>query len=136
MLHAQLFLNSTLEAEKIDVSILSAVVTVFMHSSLLWKDDLSPSGLAFSVLTSLNILKPNILRKGIILDYLTKHDMSSALLEKLTKMKVLYPVDIEGLVYRIQALYELVKLFFNEQTFSEQGFKALRNLVMNHCQLL
>ena len=77
VLNAQIFLNSLFEAESLDASVSSAVTSSFMHGSLLWKDELTPSGLAASVLSSQDIIKSNLLEEGIVLDYSTKHEIIS-----------------------------------------------------------
>lgn len=125
VLNAQIFLNGLMEANGVDISVSPAVTTALMHGSLLWKDDLTPSGLASSVLTSQGVLKANDLTEGIVLDYSTKHDMSAAALEKLTKTQVVFPPDIPQMLERIKALQILAALLFGERSFLDQGLTGL-----------
>ena len=61
--------------------------------------------------------------EGIVLDYLTEYEMSAVSLENLIKTQILFPVDITGLLDRINALYCLVVVFFGKQSHPKQGFK-------------
>ena len=136
VLNAQIFLNSLFETEGLDMFASSAIMLSFMHGSLLWKDDLTPSGLAASVLSSQDIIKPNLLEEGIILDYSTKHEMSSSSLEKLTKTQVVYPKDIIKMLDRLKAIHILSKLFFGERSYLENGLKNLVIKCDNNKQML
>ena len=125
VLNAQIFLNSLFDSKKIEVSASLAFTSALMHSSILWKDDLTPSGLASSVLSSQGVLRSNDLDKGIVLDYSTKFEMSSVLLEKLTKLQVIFPVDIHLMIKQLKGLNVLLVLFFGERSFLSQGLKIL-----------
>ena len=76
-LNAQIFINSYLENLKIEVSVSAAVTTSLQHGSFVWYNSLTPSGFASSVLTSMEIMRPDLLHEGIVLDYSTKHEMSA-----------------------------------------------------------
>ena len=124
------------EADRIEVSVSSAVVTSLMHGSILWKDTMTPSGLASTVLSSLDIVCANTLHKGIVLDYSTKYEMSAVSLEKLTKTQVVLPKDITGMLDRVNALYCLIVLFFGKLSHPEQGLKKFINRCESNRQLL
>ena len=49
ILNAQIFLNSIFEEENLDISVSSALTSSLLNGSVLWKDCLTPSGLASSV---------------------------------------------------------------------------------------
>ena len=136
VLNAQIYLNSHLESLKIECSVSSALTTSLMHGSLLWASSLTPSGLASSVISSLDIIRNDILQEGIILDYSTKHEMSSKSLEKLTKTQILFPSDIDSSIERLRALQALVELFFGALSFPSQGLKKLVHLCSDHKRLL
>ena len=136
VLNAQIYLNSLLDSLKIECSASSALTTSLMHRSFLWASTLTPSGLASSVISSVDIIRTDALQEGIILDYSTKHEMSSKSLEKLTKTQILYPVTIDAAIERIRALHALVELFFGKLSFAEQGLKKLVNLCTDHKRLL
>ena len=105
-------LNIQLEIEGIKCSVSSAVTETLLYSRFLWKNTLSPSGLAASVISSENIFPTDTLHEGMVLDYSTKFDMSAASLGKITKTKVVFPVDAEELIHRLQGLHIYQKLFF------------------------
>ena len=65
-------LNSLLETEGIECSVSAAVATTLLYGSFLWKDSLSPSGFAASVLTSEGVLRSDTLHEGMVLDFLDK----------------------------------------------------------------
>ena len=136
VLNAQIFLNSLLDSLKIECSASSALTTSLMHGSFLWASTLTPSGLASSVISSIDIIRTDALQEGIILDYSTKHEMSSKSLEKLTKTQILYPATIDAAIERLRALHALVELFFGKLSFAEQGLKKLVNLCTDHKRLL
>ena len=69
-----------------------------------------PSGLASSMISSNDIISNDMLYEGIVLDYSIKHYILDDSLDKLTKKQVLYPTDIESMIYRIDALTALVDL--------------------------
>ena len=101
VLNAQIFLNSLLDSLKIECSISSALTTSLMHGSFLWASTLTPSGLASSVISSIDIIRTDALQEGIILDYSTRHEISSKSLEKLTRTQILYPATIEASIERL-----------------------------------
>ena len=96
VLNAQIYLNSWLESERIECQVSSALATSLMHGSFLWASSITPSGLASSVITSLDTIRGDTLYEGIVLDYSTKHEMSASSLEKLMKTQILFPSDIES----------------------------------------
>ena len=124
-LHAQVMLNSLFEAEGVDCSVSAAVATTLLYGSFLWKNPLSPSGLAASVLSSEGFMRSDTLHEGMVLDYATKFDMSTASLSKLTKTQVLFPVDLEELTHRIRGLQLLAALFFKRNGYMSQGLKQV-----------
>ena len=128
-LHAQVMLNSLFEAEGVDCSVSAAVATTLLYGSFLWKNPLSPSGLAASVLSSEGFMRSDTLHEGMVLDYATKFDMSAASLSKLTKTQVLFPVDLEELTHRIRGLQLLAAFFFKRNGYMSQGLKQ----VVNYC---
>ena len=65
ILNAQIFLNSIFEEENIDISVSSALTSSLLNGSVLWKDCLTPSGLASSVLSLDDIIKSNRLLQKI-----------------------------------------------------------------------
>jgi hypothetical protein len=136
VLNAQIYLNSHLEALKIECSVSSALATSLMHGSLLWVNSLTPSGLASSVISSLDIIRADVPQEGIVLDYSTKFEISSKSLDKLTKTQILFPSDIEASIERLRALHALVELFFGPLSFASQGLKKLVHLCIDHKHLL
>ena len=120
-LNAQIYLNSYLEAREIECTISSALATVLMHGSLTWSNEITPSGLAASVISSRDIINNDTLYEGIVLDYSIRHEISSESLKKLTKTQVLYPTDIESMIYRLDALTALCELFFGESSLIYKG---------------
>ena len=125
-LNAQIYLNSFLEAWEIECTISSALATVLMHGSLTWSNEITPSGLASSVISSRDIINIDTLYKGIVLDYSIKHEISNKSLKKLTKTQVLYPTDIESMIHWLDALAALCKLFFEEVSLI---YKALDEFI-------
>ena len=136
VLNAQIYLNSLFDSKQIECAVSPALTTSLMHGSFLWASTLTPSGLASSVLSSLDVIRADTLQEGIILDYSTRHEMSSKSLEKLTRTQVLYPATIEASIERLRALHALVLLFFGKLSFPEQGLKKLVNLCSDHKRLL
>ena len=120
-LNAQIYLNSFLEAREIECTISSALATVLMHGSLTWSNEVTPSGLASSVISSRDIIHNDTLYEGIVLDYSIKHEISGESLKKLTKTQVLYPTDIESMIHRLDALAALCELFFGETSLLYKG---------------
>ena len=51
------------------------------------------------------------LHEGMVLDYSTKFDMSTASLIKLTRTQLVSPVDAEKLIHRLQGLHVLTIFF-------------------------
>ena len=135
-LNAQVLLNSLFETENIECSVSAAVATTLLYGSFLWKDTLSPSGFAASVLSSEGVLRLDTLHEGMILDYSTRFDISSSSLSKLTKTQVLFPSDIDELVHRVRAFQVLAAFFFKKNGFLSQGLKRVVNFCMDNKMLL
>ena len=108
-INAQVMLNSQFEIEGVDCSVSSAVTATVLYGRFLWKNLLSPLGLAASVISSEVIFRTDTLHEGMVLDYSTKFDMSEALLIKLTKSQVVFPVDAEEFIHCLQGLHILFK---------------------------
>ena len=136
VLHAQVLLNSELEAAKLDCTISPAVATSLIHGGFLWSSPLTPSGFAASTITSEGILRTDTLHEGMVLDYSTRHDMSAASLTKLTKTQVMFPSSIEATVERVQALQVLADYFFGRRSYISQGLTKLVNSCLDNKQLL
>jgi hypothetical protein len=135
-LNAQVMLNSQFETANIECSASSAVTTTLMYGSFLWRNALSPSGFAASVLTSGGIFHTDTLHEGMVLDYATKFDMSSASLNKLTKTQVLYPSDAEETIQQVKGIHKLAQFFFKKGGFMSQGLKKLSNFCIDNKMLL
>lgn len=135
-LHAQIYLNSYLEARDIDCAISSALATILMHGSFTWSNAVTPSGLSASVISSKDVLNNDTLYEGIVLDYSIKHDISDDSLKKLTKTQVLYPTDIESMIQRLDALTALAELFFGETSLIFRGLDDLVYACKKHKSLL
>ena len=135
-LNAQIILNSLLETGRIECSISPAMANCLMHGNFTWIDPLTPSGFASSVITTENIIRKNLIYEGMVLDYSTKYEMSEKNLSKLTKTQILYPNDIEGMIYRIEALQTLSKFFFGELSYINQGLVKLFLLCLDNKNLL
>ena len=135
-LHAQVLLNSQFEIDGIEVSASAAFATTLLYGGFLWKNDLSPSGFAASVLTSEGLMRTDTLHEGMVLDYSTKFDISNASLNKLTKTQVLFPTEIEDMIHRIKGLYTLAKFFFKKNGYLSQGLKRVVNFCSDHKRLL
>ena len=136
ILHAQVLLNSELETAKIDCSISPAMATALSHGGFLWASPLTPSGFAASTIISEGVLRTDTLYDGMVLDYATRHDMSSASLTKLTKTQVLFPSTVETAIERIQAIQVLSSYFFGRRSFISQGLTKLVNSCLDNKQLL
>jgi hypothetical protein len=136
VLHAQVLLNSELEAAKLDCSVSPAMATALSHGGFLWASPLVPSGFAASVIISEGVLRTDALYEGMVLDYSTKHDMTNASLDKLTKTQVLFPSNIESAIERIQAIQALSSYFFGTRSFINQGLVKLVNSCLDNKQLL
>ena len=135
-LHAQVMLNSLFEAEGIECSVSPALATTLLYGSFLWKNAMSPSGLAASVLTSEGLLRNDTLQEGMVLDFATKFEVSAASLSKLTKTQVLFPVDVDELTHRIRGLHALTTFFFKSNGFLSQGIKQVKNFCLDHREIL
>ena len=135
-LHAQVMLNSVLETEGIECSVSSAMATTLLYGSFLWRNALSPAGLAASVLTSEGIIRNDTLQEGMVLDFATKFDMSEISLSKLTKTQVLFPKDVEELTHRIRGIQTLASFFFKKHGFMSQGLKQVVNFCLDNRRLL
>ena len=120
-LNAQIFLNSYLEAREVECTISSALATVLMHGSFTWSNEVTPSGLSASVISSRDIINNDTLYEGIVLDFSIKHEISNESLKKLTKTQVLYPTDIESMIQRLDALAALSELFFGDKSLIYRG---------------
>ena len=136
VLHAQVLLNSELEAAKLDCTVSPAMATALSHGGFLWASPLTPSGFAASIIISEGVLRTDTLYEGMVLDYSIKHDMTTASLEKLTKTQVLFPSNIESTVERIQAIQVLASYFFGRRSFISQGLTKLVNSCLDNKQLL
>ena len=136
ILNAQVMLNSIFEAEGIDCSASSAFTSTLLFGSFLWKDSISPSGFAASVLSSEDFLRSDTLHEGMVLDYSTKFDMSETSLSKLTKSQVLFPSDVEDLAHRMRGIHALSSFFFKPTGFLTQGLKKLVNFCLDNKMLL
>jgi hypothetical protein len=136
VLNAQIFLNSHLEALKIDCSISSALTTSLMHGSFLWSSSLTPSGLASLVITSSDIIGTDTLQEGIVLDYSTKHEMSNNSLNKLTKTQILVPTNVDTSIERFKAIHAVIELILGRGSLPQQGAKKFLNQVIDNKQIL
>ena len=135
-LHAQVMLNSILEAEGIECSVSAAMATTLLYGSFLWQNPLSPAGLAASVLTTEGIIRSDTLQEGMVLDFATKFEMSAISLSKLTKTQVLFPKDVEEMTHRIRGLHLLATFFFKKHGFMSQGLKQVANFCLDNRSLL
>ena len=136
ILNAQIFLNSHLEALQIDCTVSPGLTTALLNGSFLWSNSLTPSGLSSSVIVSSDIIRFDTLHEGIVLDYSTKHEMTSHSLEKLTKTQVLFPTSIEASIERFRAIHALIELFFSKGSLPQQGVKKFTNLCIDNKNLL
>ena len=136
VLHAQVLLNSELEAAKLDCTISPAMATALSHGGFLWSSPLTPSGFSASTIVSEGVLRTDTLYEGMVLDYSTKHDMSVTSLAKLTKTQVMYPATIETAVERIQAIQVLAAYFFGRRSFISQGLTKMVNQCLDNKQML
>ena len=135
-LNAQVMLNSLLEAEGIECSVSAAVTATLLFGSFLWKNSLSPSGLAASVISTEGIFRTDTLHEGMILDHATRFDMSAASLTKLTKTQVAFPNNVEDLTHRLRALLMLVQFFFKRNGYMSQGLQKFVNFCCSSRMLL
>ena len=136
VLNAQVMINIIFESEGIDCSTSPAFTSTLLFGSFLWKDTLSPSGFAASVLSSENVLRDDTLHEGMILDYSTKFDMSESSLRKLTKTQVIFPNDVEDLIHRRRGIQVLSVFFFKKTGFLSQGLKKIVNFCFDNKLLL
>ena len=136
VLNAQLFLNSFLENLKLEVSVSLAQATILQLGGFLWADSVSPSGFASSLLSDLEVSRPDLLQEGIILDYATKHEMSKSSLEKLTKTQILFPKELNQSLERLRGFKALSSLFFGEISYPVQGLSKLINLCESNKDVL
>lgn len=135
-LHAQVILNSLFETEGVEVSASSAFTTTLLHGGFLWKNVLSPSGFAASVLSSEGILRNDTLHEGMVLDYSTKFEMTSSSLSKLTKTQVLFPFEIDEMINRIKGIQILAGFSFKKNGYLSQGLKKVVNFCLDNKMLL
>ena len=68
--------DCSLENLKLEVLVTLAQATILQLGGFLWADSIVPSGFASSLLSDLEVSRPDLLQEGIILDYATKHEMS------------------------------------------------------------
>ena len=94
------------------------------------------SGLAASLISSEVIFRADTLHEGMVLYYSTKCDMSAASLCKLTKIQMLFPVDIEELIHSLQGLHVLTNLFLKKNCYVSQGFQKLVNFCVDDMRLI
>ena len=73
----------------------------------MWSNAITPSELAALIILTKDIIGNNTLYEGIVLDYLTKHEINEDLLSKLTKTQVIYPTDTKATIHRIDTLTAL-----------------------------
>ena len=116
-------LNSLLEAEGIDCSVSSATAATLLYRRFLWKNSLSPSDFAASVISSKGIYRSDTLHEGMVLDHATKFDMSLISLDKFTKTKIVFPVYVDQMIHRIKALHVLASFFFKRNGYMSQGLQ-------------
>ena len=135
-LNANIMLNSLLETSGIDCSVSTAMTQALMCGCFLWRNALTPSGFAASVIVSQDNLRMDTLHEGMVLELSTKFEMSAASLEKLTKTTVRYPTTIEGLLERLKALKTLSCFFFGELSHVAQGLTSLTLKCMDNKALL
>ena len=135
-LNANIMLNSLLKTAGIDCSVSTAMTQALMCGCFLWRNALTPSGFAASVIISQDNIRNDTLHDGMVLDLSTKFEMSAASLDKLTKMNVRYPSTIEGLIKRLRALKTLSCFFFNELSHASQGLTSLTLKCMDNKALL
>ena len=135
-LNANIMLNSLLETEGIDCSVSTAMTQSLMCGCFLWRNALTPSGFAASVIVSQDNIRNDTLHEGMVLDLSTKFEMSAASLDKLTKTNVRYPSTIEGLIERLRALKTLSCFFFNDLSHASQGLTSLTLKCMDNKALL
>ena len=107
-INSQVMLNSQFKSEGIERSVSSAVTATLLYGRFLWKNPLSPSGLAASMISSKYHFCTDTLHEGMVLDYPKNFDMSASSLSKLTKTQVVFPVDTEELLHRLQGLHVLI----------------------------
>ena len=136
ILNAQVMINCIFEAENINCSVSSAVVSTLQFGSFLWKDSISPLGFAALVLSSGDFLHSDTLHDGTILVYTTKFEMSETALNKLTKSQVLFPSDVEELTHRIRGIHALSVFFFKKNGFLSQGLKKVVNFCLDNKLIL
>ena len=135
-LNANIMLNSLLETSGIDCSVSTAMTQALMCGCFLWRNALTPSGFAASVIVSQDNLRMDTLHEGMVLELSTKFEMSAASLEKLTKTTIRYPTTIEGLIERLRALKTLSSFFFNDLSHVAQGLTSLTLKCMDNKALL
>ena len=134
--NAQVMLNSLLEAEGNDFSVSSATAATLLYGSFLWKNSLSQSGFAASVIASEVIYRSDTLHVGMFLDHATKFDMSPISLDKITKTKIVFWVDVDKMIHHIKALHVLASFFFKRNGYMSQGLQMLSNFCSSNQLLL
>ena len=103
---------------------------------ILWKNPLSPSGLAASVISSESIFRTDTLNEGMVLDYSTKFDISAESLSKPTKTQVVFTVDVEELIHRLQGIHVLTIFFLKNNGYVSQGLQKLVNFCVDNKRLI
>mmetsp|Transcript_5652 Transcript_5652/g.6153 ORF Transcript_5652/g.6153 Transcript_5652/m.6153 type:complete len:123 (+) Transcript_5652:83-451(+) len=72
-------LNNLFDADGIEkFHLYSAMTNQLMYGNLLWEDQVNPSGLASSVITSEDLITTDILHKGMVLDLKIHFEMSAS----------------------------------------------------------
>ena len=59
------------------------------------------------------------------MDYTIKHEITDDSLHKLTKTKIVYPMEIEATIHRLDDLSALSELFFGESSHLSRGLDRL-----------
>ena len=72
----------------------------------------------------------------MVLDDSKIFDMSTASLSKLTKTRVVFPVDAEELIHRLQGLHVLTVFFLKNNGYVSQGLQKLVNFCVNNKRLV
>ena len=76
------------------------------------------------------------LHEGILLDFLTVHEISKASLSKLTKTQVIYPTSIELMIEQVEAIIAHAELFFTVKSYLYQGLNQFLILCRNNKSIL
>ena len=114
---AQLFLNTKLEANKVECTISLALTTLFLYGNFVLPEPTIPSGLSTLVISSKSIGTGNLFFSGIVMDLSSKNEISKSNLNKLTKTQIIIPRTIEEAAERIGAILILSIVFFLKIVF-------------------